>query len=65
MRVQRGARVVEIDGDEPSATLATGEIIRGDVLVAADGLWGLGRQVLLEQIGDIQEEKSYGLMMYT
>jgi salicylate hydroxylase len=39
--------VVAVDPEEPSVTLANGEVLRADVLVGADGEYGIGRETFL------------------
>ncbi|OCK90490.1 FAD/NAD(P)-binding domain-containing protein [Cenococcum geophilum 1.58] len=45
---QFGARVTAYDFSKPTATLATGETLEGDLIVAADGLWSLARETFLD-----------------
>ncbi|KAI9767304.1 MAG: hypothetical protein M1840_005713 [Geoglossum simile] len=57
--VRLSARAVDIDFDQPSVTLESGEVIHGDVVLGADGLWStsrdlfLGRPVPAKLTGDI------------
>jgi len=45
--VHFGCHVEEVDPDEPSVTLANGEVIYGDVIVGADGEQSMVRDVVL------------------
>lgn len=42
------AKVVQVDVTGASVTLASGEVLRADVIVGADGRNGLCRELLLE-----------------
>jgi salicylate hydroxylase len=45
-----GAKVIHIDFEEPPAVrLDTGEVIAGDLVIGADGLWSLSRDLFLGQ----------------
>lgn len=46
--VRFGACVSSIDPDSHSVTLTTGEVIRGDVVIGADGAFGQSRRLLAE-----------------
>ncbi|KAF8650592.1 hypothetical protein AX16_005177 [Volvariella volvacea WC 439] len=46
VKVRFGACVVAVDPDEPSATLATQEVINADVIIGADGVRGVCRRLL-------------------
>jgi salicylate hydroxylase len=37
VQIRLGSKVLSVDPDAPSATLVSGEIIHGDVIIAADG----------------------------
>ncbi|KAI9777405.1 MAG: hypothetical protein M1839_008918 [Geoglossum umbratile] len=45
--VRLSARVVGIDFDRPSVTLESGEIVTGDAVLGADGLWSTSRDLFL------------------
>ncbi|KAF9450469.1 FAD/NAD(P)-binding domain-containing protein [Macrolepiota fuliginosa MF-IS2] len=42
-KLRYGARVVEVDVEGKSVTLETGEVIKGDIIVGADGADGISR----------------------
>ena len=46
-QVRLGAKVVGIDFDEPSLKLESGEELKADLLVGADGLWSKCRELFL------------------
>lgn len=39
VNIRMSSKVKKYDWDEPSATLDDGEVLKADVIVAADGLW--------------------------
>ncbi|KAK1674055.1 hypothetical protein BDP55DRAFT_584798 [Colletotrichum godetiae] len=47
VELRLGAEAAEIDFEVPSVHLATGEIVKGDVIVGADGLWSRSRDQIL------------------
>ena len=49
MTLRLGARVVNVDpdADTPSLTLASGEVVHGDLIVGADGVKSLVQRVVL------------------
>ena len=42
--VEFGSEVVKVDAWHPSVSLSTGEVIYGDVIVGADGAFGITRK---------------------
>lgn len=46
-KIRLGAEVVDINFDETSVKLSTGEVIRGDAIIGADGLWSRTRDLIL------------------
>ena len=47
MTLRLNANVVSVDPDAPSVTLASGEVVRGDLIVGADGVKSLIQEVVL------------------
>lgn len=47
-----------------SATIASGEILTADVLIGADGQWGLCRQAVMEANGESERVMPLGITMY-
>ncbi|KAI1787247.1 FAD/NAD(P)-binding domain-containing protein [Ganoderma leucocontextum] len=47
MTLRLKSTVVGVDPDAPSVTLASGEVVRGDLVVGADGIKSLTQQVVL------------------
>ncbi|KAE8451924.1 hypothetical protein EG329_002765 [Mollisiaceae sp. DMI_Dod_QoI] len=47
IEIKMGSNVVSYDEDEPSLTLSNGEVHRADVIVAADGIKSLARELVL------------------
>ncbi|KAH0830981.1 3-hydroxybenzoate 6-hydroxylase 1 [Fonsecaea pedrosoi] len=45
--IRLDANVTGLDFDRTEATLATGEVIKGDVIIGADGLWSSTRDAIL------------------
>ncbi len=50
-RIRYGANVVNIDAEAQEVTLESGDKISGDVLVGADGEFGLSRSTVIGQDG--------------
>lgn len=50
MVVKRESKVIGYDVDTPSTTLQSGEVVVGDVVVAADGVKSLGRTQVLGHV---------------
>ncbi|TFK18772.1 FAD/NAD(P)-binding domain-containing protein [Coprinopsis marcescibilis] len=48
-KVRLGAAVTEVDPENRQVTLSTGEIIRADVIVGADGVNGVCRMLMVEE----------------
>lgn len=48
-KVRLNTRVVHVDPDNRTATLAGGEVLRADVVVGADGVDGLSRQIFEDE----------------
>lgn len=61
VEVRSGARVVGYDVEKPSVTLEGGEVVVGDVVVAADGVKSLGRK---EVLGYLDEPVHSGYAVY-
>ena len=59
--VRFDAKVAELDVEEHEVTLASGETISADVLVGADGEYGVSREALL---GRKDNGVSTGLAVY-
>jgi salicylate hydroxylase len=51
VKVRLGAKVIDIDFEEPSLKLESGEVLRADLVVAADGLWSKCRERFLASKG--------------
>ncbi|OHE95128.1 hypothetical protein CORC01_09515 [Colletotrichum orchidophilum] len=47
VELRLGSEAVEIDFEDPSVRLATGEVVSGDVVIGADGLWSRSRDQIL------------------
>ncbi|OCH84483.1 FAD/NAD-P-binding domain-containing protein [Obba rivulosa] len=47
MTLRLGATVVSVDPEAPSATLATGEVVHGDLIIGADGVKSFIQRVVL------------------
>ena len=60
-QVRTGAEIVDIDPFKPSVTLRGGEVLSADVVVGADGPYGLTRQSL---VGENPMKTPMGFMMY-
>lgn len=54
MHLRLKATVVGVDPNTPSVTLATGEVVRGDLIVGADGVKSYIQQVVLGRINPAQ-----------
>lgn len=54
MTLRLQSKVVDIDPDTPSITLATGEIIQGDLIIGADGVKSFVQQVVLGYVNPAQ-----------
>lgn len=64
-KIRRGAHVVDIDAHSRSVRLSTGQVLRADVIVGADGLSSIARRQLLEEEGISDEDApSNGLVVY-
>ncbi|KZT04630.1 FAD/NAD(P)-binding domain-containing protein [Laetiporus sulphureus 93-53] len=63
VKVRGGAKVTQyhVRPERPSVTLASGEEVHGDVLIAADGRMSLSRQLML---GDRNYEKLQNVMVF-
>ena len=46
VRIRKNAEVVKIDAENSEVTLASGEQLKADVLVGADGQYGKSRETL-------------------
>lgn len=62
--VRLGARVQDVDFDTPSLTLETGERLKADLIVAADGLWSKCRERFLTAKGTPDEPLPTGDLAY-
>lgn len=58
-KVTFNARVAFIDPDSQTVTLTSGEIMRADVIVGADGVSGVSRQLLEEEDAPPQRLNMY------
>ena len=47
-----------------SVTLASGEVLTADVLIGADGQWGLSRQAVMDSNGESERVTPLGITMY-
>ncbi|KAL4247676.1 FAD/NAD(P)-binding domain superfamily protein [Abortiporus biennis] len=47
MKLRLKSAVVDVDPDEPSVTLQTGEVVRGDLIIGADGVKSFLQQAVL------------------
>ena len=61
--IRTSCTVTEVDPDdeEPHVVLANGEVVKGDVIIGADGLSGLSREII---IGDREHQVYLDSMMY-
>ncbi|KAF7310326.1 FAD-binding-3 domain-containing protein [Mycena indigotica] len=68
VEIRFGAAVAAVDGaaDAPSVTLSSGEVIRGDAVIGADGARGVVRRMLLdaEEVPRGEEEEDLGMTIY-
>ncbi|KAK1703419.1 uncharacterized protein BDZ83DRAFT_686415 [Colletotrichum acutatum] len=55
VELRLGAEAVAIDFEDSSVRLVTGEIVRGDVVVGADGLWSRSRDQILGRLSPPSE----------
>jgi 2-polyprenyl-6-methoxyphenol hydroxylase-like FAD-dependent oxidoreductase len=63
--VEFGVEVFAVDFDECSVTLRSGEKHSGDVLIGADGVYGLLRRRMLEEEGEEPDDDvSTGVAVY-
>lgn len=62
--VRVAARVVEYRFDQGEAVLADGEIVRGDLIVVADGINGNGRRALLQDEKGATDARPTGWAAY-
>ena len=60
-QVRTGAEIVSIDPYKPTVTLRGGEVLSADVVVGADGPYGLTRKSLM---GENPTKTPMGFMMY-
>ncbi|GBE85602.1 FAD-dependent monooxygenase OpS4 [Sparassis crispa] len=54
MTLRLKSTVVAVDPDAPSVTLASGEVVRGDLIVGADGVKSFIQQVVLGRVNPAQ-----------
>ncbi|GBE85599.1 FAD-dependent monooxygenase OpS4 [Sparassis crispa] len=54
MTLRLKSTVVAVDPDEPSVTLASGEVVRGDLIVGADGVKSFIQRVVLGHVNPAQ-----------
>ncbi|PCH42698.1 FAD/NAD(P)-binding domain-containing protein [Wolfiporia cocos MD-104 SS10] len=59
--IRLSSTIVSIDPNAPSVTLASGEVIKGDLVIGADGIKGVTQQVVL---GRVNEARATGDAMY-
>ncbi|KAK5676082.1 hypothetical protein LTS10_011372 [Elasticomyces elasticus] len=64
VRLQLGAKVTDLDFDKPSVTLATGEVLHADLMVAGDGLWSKCRERYLASKGAEDQPLPTGDLAY-
>jgi salicylate hydroxylase len=64
VRIRLGARVVDVDFDAPVLRLESGEELRSDLIVAADGLWSKSREEFLAAKGTPDEPLPTGDLAY-
>lgn len=65
--VRFGAGVTTIDPVRGNVSLSSGEVLSGDVIVGADGAYGVSRQILLDEADafeSAQAQPSLTLNMY-
>lgn len=62
VEVRFGAEVMHVDPEQAKITLASGDVITGDVIVGADGEFGVSRKTVLEEeegTDDLEELKMF------
>lgn len=65
--IRLGSNVQAIDFDLPSLSLASGEVVTGDIIVGADGLWSSLRNAILgcdsppQETGDLAYRGTFSL----
>lgn len=64
VKVRLGARLHAVDFDKPSVTLENGDVLTGDLIVAADGLWSKCREQFLATQGKSDEPLPTGDLAY-
>ena len=64
VQLRLGARVDDIDFDEPSLKLETGEVLDANLLVGADGLWSKCRECFLATKGQADSPLPTGDLAY-
>lgn len=60
-KVRTNARVSSVDAEAHTVTLSTGEVLKGDIVIGADGAKGVCRA---EVLGSNDSVKPTGLMMF-
>lgn len=55
MEVRFGAEVMHVDPEEARITLASGDVLTGDVIIGADGEFGISRKVILQEEEGVDE----------
>lgn len=65
VKIRLGTEVTSIDPDKRRAKLANGEVVMGDVIVGADGVNGVTRQLVLEQEAVEEEPPTQRYNVYT
>ena len=64
VKVRLGARVADVDFEAPLIRLESGEELRSDLIVAADGLWSKSREKYLAAKGTSDEPLPTGDLAY-
>jgi salicylate hydroxylase len=64
VKVRLGARVADVDFEAPLLRLESGEELRSDLIVAADGLWSKSREKFLAAKGTSDEPLPTGDLAY-
>ncbi len=59
-----GTRVVSVDTLDTTVTLDSGEVLKADVIVGADGSSGISRQILVEENDQCVDSADTQLNMY-
>lgn len=59
-----GTRIVSVDTLDTTVTLDSGEVLKADVIVGADGSSGISRQILMEENDQFVESVGTQLNMY-